>query len=105
VPIYVRWCWPDGDVWAYDELDADRWSLRHVEVRRADGRIVAAGSLAEVLAARDTVGIDAVCEYESKYGVVPEGTFPEPGSGYDLEEITAEDFEALWRKGRQSLGG
>ncbi|MFG1658559.1 hypothetical protein ACGFIY_18735 [Micromonospora chersina] len=29
---YVRWYWPEEDRWNYDELDTDRWSLRHVEL-------------------------------------------------------------------------
>ena len=49
----MRWYWPDDDVWVYDEVDADGWCLRHLEVRAVDARTVAAGSLAEVLAAQD----------------------------------------------------
>jgi hypothetical protein len=105
VPIYVRWYWPDEDIWVHDELDTDRYSLRHVEVRGADGRVVAAASLAEALAARDTGNIDAVRDYENRYGVVPEHDVADIGGELGVEEITAEEFEALWQQGRRTLGG
>ncbi|MEU4478026.1 hypothetical protein AB0F68_08190 [Micromonospora sp. NPDC023966] len=60
---YVRWSRPEEDRWSYDELDTDRWSLRHVELR-GDGAVVASASLAEVLAARDLGGEGAVANYE-----------------------------------------
>jgi hypothetical protein len=101
--IYVRWYWPEDDVWRYEELDADRWASRHVEVRGRDGVVVTAGSLAEVLAARDTGGIEAVREYESRYGVVPEGPIPDTAPGFHLEEISASEFEVLWQQGRRAL--
>jgi hypothetical protein len=72
-------------------------------VRGQDGLVVAAGSLDEALVARDA-GTEAVTEYESSYGVVPEALIPADATGYHLEEITAGEFEALWQRGRQALG-
>jgi hypothetical protein len=105
VPTYVRWYWLDEDRWNYDELDADRWAVRHVEVRGADGTFLAAASLAEVLAARDCGGPEVVHRYERQYGVVPEAPFPQPGLDIEppLAEITAEEFEELWRLAREHL--
>jgi hypothetical protein len=103
VSSYVRWYWPDDDLWNYDELGADRWATRHIEVRGTV--IVAAASLAEVLAARDTGSIDAVREYETRYGVVPEAPFPELSDDYPLEPVSAEEFEILWQTGRRTLEG
>jgi hypothetical protein len=54
----VCWYWPDDDV-RYEELDADRWAARHVEVRGQDDVIVTAAALVEVLTARDDAGIEA----------------------------------------------
>lgn len=102
---YVRWYWPDDDVWNYEELDADRWATRHVEVRGQDGVIVVAAALVEVLAARDGGGIEAVRQYEATYGVVPEGSFPVDPLDYPLEPISAGEFEELWDAGRQRLLG
>ncbi len=101
---YVRWYWPDDDVWNYEELDADRWAARHIEVGR-DGVIVAAAALAEVLAARDGGGIEAVRQYEATYGVVPETPFPVDPMDYPLEPVSAEEFERLWNSGRSRLAG
>ncbi|MGN9915751.1 hypothetical protein [Micromonospora palomenae] len=102
---YVRWYCLEADRWNYDELDADGWAVRHVEVRAAGGVILAAASLAEVLAARDSGGAEAVRRYERQYGVVPEAPLPQPGTGVEppVEEIAAEDFEKLWRVARRHL--
>jgi hypothetical protein len=70
---YVRWYWPDDDCWNYEELDADRWPVRHVEVRRSGSAVIAAASLVEALAARDSGDLDAVRHYEQRYGILPDG--------------------------------
>ncbi|MBM0229838.1 MULTISPECIES: hypothetical protein [Micromonospora] len=102
---YVRWYWPDDDRWSYDELDADRWALRHVELRGSGGVFLAAASLAEVLIARDSGTVGAVAEYERRYGVVPEAPFPPPGSALEpaLESLSPREFEHLWRDARRQL--
>jgi len=101
---YVRWYWPEEDRWNYDELDTDRWSLRHIELR-GDGAVVAAASLAEVLAARDLGGESAVANYERRYGVVPEAPFPPPDATTApvQETLSAGEFEQLWRHARNQL--
>ncbi|MEU4693170.1 hypothetical protein [Actinoplanes sp. NPDC023714] len=98
---YIRWYWPDEEVWCYDELDEARWAARHVEVR--DGTVVAAASLAEVVAARDAGGGDAVIAYEGRYGVVPEAPFPEVVEEGEpaFEVISSAEFERLWAIGRR----
>ncbi|MGC1212883.1 MAG: hypothetical protein WA890_16630 [Micromonospora sp.] len=104
---YVRWYWADEDIWAYDELDADRWSLRHVEVRRRDDAPPAAAALAEVIAARDAGDLLAVSLYEGRHGVVPEAPFPPVSAELDppLDEISAAEFEELWRRARRVIAG
>ncbi|MCG5435101.1 hypothetical protein [Micromonospora foliorum] len=102
---YVRWYLPDEDRWNYDELGADRWALRHVELRGSDRVFMAAASLAEVLIARDSGAQSAVTEYEQRYGIVPEALFPLPDSALEpaLESLPSEDFERLWRDARRQL--
>lgn len=101
---YVRWYCPDEDVWAYDELDDEGWTIRHVEVRRGDGTVTVAASLVEVLKARDSGGIDAVRHYEQRYGVVPEATFPGEEPDVLVKATTPAEFEQLWSQGRSRLG-
>jgi len=99
---YVRWYYPDEDVWNYDELDDERWSTRHIEVGARDGTFLAAASLGEVLEARDSGGADAVMAYERRYGIVPHAPFPtavaegEPS----MEPIPAAKFDRLWQQAR-----
>ncbi|MBQ1011459.1 hypothetical protein KBX53_10955 [Micromonospora sp. M51] len=102
---YVRWYCPDDDRWCYDELDADRWALRHVEQRASDGAFFAAASLAEVLIARDSGVVGAVAEYDQRYGCVPESPFPGPSLVVEpaVESLSSEDFERLWREARRHL--
>ncbi|WP_406061448.1 hypothetical protein [Micromonospora sp. NBC_00860] len=102
---YVRWYWPDEDRWNYDELNADRWALRHVELRGSDGVVMAAAALAEVLIARDSGTQGAVTQYEQRYGTVPEAPFPLPDPAVEptLESLPSEEFERLWRDARRQL--
>ncbi|MEW2143121.1 hypothetical protein AB0869_09925 [Micromonospora vinacea] len=102
---YVRWYWPDDDSWNYDELDADRWALRHVELRGSDGAFLAAASLAEVLIARDSSTPGAVTRYEQRYGIMPEAPIPPPDPIVEpaLESVPSEEFEHLWRDARRHL--
>jgi hypothetical protein len=100
----MRSYYADEDLRGYEELDGERWATRHVEVRERDGAAVAAASLAEMIAAREGGGISAVVLYERQYGVVPEPPFPEVAAADEppMEPITAEEFEALWQRGRQA---
>jgi len=102
VPTYVRWFWPDDRIWNYEELDPDRHPTRHVEIRD-DGAFVAAASLAEILAARDSGEADAVGRYETRYGVVPDGPLPDQSDEWPLEPVSAGEFESLWRQARAVL--
>ncbi|MEU4778064.1 hypothetical protein [Micromonospora sp. NPDC023633] len=101
---YVRWYWPEENRWNYDELDTGRWCLRHVELH-GNGAVMAAASLAEALAARDSGGADAVVRYERRYGVIPEAPFPSPDADVEpaLEMLSATEFEQLWRQARRQL--
>ena len=100
----MRSYYADEDLWSYEELDGERWSTRHVEVRGRDGTVVAAASLAEVIAAREAGGFSAVVLYERQYGTVPEAPFPEAPAADEpaMEPVSAVEFEALWLRGRQA---
>jgi hypothetical protein len=103
VLTYVQWFWPDENLWCYDELDEERRSIRHVEVRTKNQAFAAAAALAEVLEARDSGDPSAVTAYEHKYGVVPEAAFPIAADDeLPIEPITAEKFEQLWQQGRRA---
>ncbi|MEU4626525.1 hypothetical protein AB0G04_41910 [Actinoplanes sp. NPDC023801] len=103
---YIRWYYAEEDVWCYDELDEQRWSVRHVEQREHDGMFFAAASLAEAMHARDTGGVDAVAAYERAYGVSPERPFddftPDDAVEYRFGPIAAHDFERIWLRARQA---
>jgi hypothetical protein len=103
---YVQWYYPDEDIWGYDELDDQRWSTRHIEIRAQDQTFLAAASLAEVLEARDSGGADAVIAYEHRYGIAPDAPFPTTTAEGEpsIEPIPAEKFEQLWQQGRQARG-
>ena len=101
---YVQWYWPDDDLWCYDELDDERWSMRHIEVRAQDRTFVAAASLTEALEASDAGDPSAIRAYERRYGIVPEASFPTATADDQppIEPIAAETFERLWQRGRQA---
>jgi hypothetical protein len=69
-----------------------------------EGRATEAGLLAiEVLTALDSGQIQSVLEYETCYGVLPEGPFPEDGDQWRMKPASAEEFEALRQRGRKEL--
>lgn len=102
---YIRWYWPDDDLCYYEELDADNWALRHVELRGSDGAPIAAASLAETLVARNLGGVDAVRRYEERYGISPEAPFSPLDSESEVaqEAISASEFEQIWQNARRHL--
>jgi hypothetical protein len=110
VATYIQWFWPGEDLWCYDELDDERRSTRHIEVRAQDQTFLAAASLRDVLEARDSGEPWAVNAYEHRYGIVPEAPFPMATADGEssMEPIPAEKFERLWLQGRlarESLHG
>jgi hypothetical protein len=86
----------DAARWDYDEVDAERKSLRHIEMRADDGTYLAA-------AAREPDGFPALPDHEARYGVVPQA--PVPPLGEHVSEMTADAFEELWRLARCALDG
>lgn len=86
----------DAARWSYDEVDSERRPLRHIEMRADDGTYLAA-------AAREPGGVQAASGPEARYGIVPEA--PVPPLGEHVSEMTADDFEHLWRLARCALDG
>jgi hypothetical protein len=72
---------PDAARWCYDEVDDERRSLRHVEMRADDGTYLVAATR----------------------GSVPDELLPRPGA--DAEEMTPEAFAEVWRLARGRLDG
>jgi hypothetical protein len=90
----------DAHVTVWDELDSANWAARHVEA--VDGRYTAAAALAEVIEARDAGGIDAVRDYEARYGVAPEAAYP-PEAEEHLVMISGREFVDRWTSARREL--
>jgi len=99
--IKAHWAGEAEDVTFLWELDDEGWVTRSVELEGPDRRVQAAASLAEVLEARDA-GIEAVREYESHFGVLPER--PLDALDFPHEAITAADFDGEWHAARAALG-
>jgi hypothetical protein len=68
-----------------------------------NGAVVAAASLDEWIAARDSGVSWALGLYADVYGVLPEGPFPPGSSDLGQEEVSADDFDDLWHRGRPVL--
>lgn len=102
---WFRHYFADEDVWFHYEVDDEGWVCRQVDLRGTDLRPLTAATLAEVLHARDTGGLEAVIAYEKRFGVLAEGLASEeevrgcPG----VEEISAGEFERLWTTAREHL--
>lgn len=97
---YATWQFEDTTFW--DEIDSASRVARHIEAVGPNLTYTAATSLAEVLAARDDGGLDAVRAYEQQYGVHPEVAIPaETLAG--LARTNGLEFINHWRAARASL--
>lgn len=94
----------DEDLWLYYELDEEHRATRHIGIRAANARPVAAASLAEVLHLRDHADLPAMQRYERRFGVLPEGSLEE-WRDHAHTEITADEFERVWDGARRALEG
>ena len=68
--------WEDEDILFYFEFDEDRWVLRQVELKGPMRTPISATALSEMPDAR-TEGLDAVREYEDRYGGLADQPMPE----------------------------
>jgi hypothetical protein len=101
----VRWLkahWDDDDAWYYFEVDEDGWASRQVELRGPARTPMTAASLAELPDARID-GIDAVRNYESKYGAPSEAPIGDFDEGFAPTEITRSEFDEVWTQARSHL--
>ena len=100
---WVRTGWRDDgcDIVMSWKAGDDGWVTRSVELH-GDQRVpMVAASLAECLEARDTDRIQGIQDYEATYGVLVE----KPIDDWDFphEDITAEEFDGIWRAARAEL--
>ena len=88
----VRWLksyWEDEDILFYFEFDEDRWVLRQVELKGPMRTPISAAALSEMPDAR-TEGLDAVREYEERYGGLADQPMPEE-LDFPHEDISADE--------------
>ncbi|ORT53968.1 hypothetical protein [Streptomyces sp. CB03238] len=104
--IWFRAYYEDEDLWQYFEADGEGWAVRQVEIRGVDSRPVTAASLKEVLHLRDHCDRAAMSRYEKQYGVLADGrVFDGWEDELDADELSVEEFEQVWARARQALGG
>ena len=101
--LWLRYYFDDEDTLMYYELDEDGYARRQVDLQGAERRPVTAATLEEVLHARDHGGFDAVVAYESKYGVLAEGTLDGWRDVDQVVEISSTEFENAWEPARRAL--
>ncbi|MET9632965.1 hypothetical protein ABZX92_36460 [Lentzea sp. NPDC006480] len=99
---WFRYFFADDDVWLHYEVDDEGRVCRQVDLAGADLSPVTAASLAEVLHARDSGGVETVIAYESRFGAMAEGQHEWQGVP-GLENITAAEFERIWAAAREVL--
>ncbi|HEX3426730.1 MAG TPA: hypothetical protein VHT30_11400, partial [Acidimicrobiales bacterium] len=103
----VRWLksyWDEEDILFYFEADADGVVLRQVELHGPNREPIAAGSLSEMPdAGRD--GVDAVVDYERRYGALADQPISTWDKGFPHEEIGSDEFERSWTAARAHLEG
>ena len=101
----VRWLtsyFEDDDILYYFELDEDGWVLRQVELEGPTRTPITAAALSE-WPDPTTDGLDAQRAYSARYGNTADQPLPSWDPDFPHEEISAEDFEGVWRSARGSL--
>jgi hypothetical protein len=101
----VRWLtsyFEDDDILYYFEFDEDGWVLRQVELEGPNRTPITAAALSEW---PDPVvdGLDAQRAYMARYGAVGDQPLPSREPDFPHEQISADEFERVWRKARASL--
>ncbi len=98
---WIRSFWDEEHATFFWEIGEDGWVTRGVEWVGPEDEVRSAAALEEVLHARDTVGIEGVQEYESRYGVLTD----QPIRDWDFphEDIDVFEFERVWVQARQVL--
>ncbi|MET8983205.1 hypothetical protein ABZX85_47305 [Streptomyces sp. NPDC004539] len=89
---WFRSYWAEDDTWFYVEADAGGGVTRQVELRGPLQKPVAAAASVEEEAARRA---GTLVGYEATFGAtagVPVGDW----DGYAPQDLTAEEFEAVW---------
>lgn len=101
MPRWIRSFWAEGDLTSLWEIADDGWVSRSIELVGPELAVQAAASLDEVLAARDSGGIQAVQAYEARYGVAPEK--PIDDWDFPYEDVGEAEFEVAWTEARRGL--
>lgn len=95
----MRCYWDEEDTRFYFEVDAEGWVTRQVELEGPDLVPVAASSLDEWQKARDE---GRLAEYDSRFGMTAALPVSE-WEGHDPEQLTLDQFEAVWAPARRQL--
>jgi hypothetical protein len=101
----VRWltsCFEDDDVLYYFEFDEDGWVLRQVELE-GPNRAPTTGAALSEWQDPATDGLDAQRAYAARYGVLADQPLVSWEPDFPHEEISADEFEGVWRRARASL--
>lgn len=86
----------------YFEADENGVVLRQAELEGPKRKPIAAADYSDFPDAR-TDGADAVEEYTNRYGGLAIGAISSWEPDFPHEEISAEEFEDVWRKARTEL--
>lgn len=101
----MRWLkayWDEDDLELFFEVDADLVVLRQVELRGPSRVPTVAAALAELPDA-NREGIDAVCRYEARYGVLSDQPLGELDVDFPHVEVSRAEFERVWARARAHL--
>ncbi|MDX5562841.1 hypothetical protein PYK79_03875 [Streptomyces sp. ID05-04B] len=95
----MRCYWDEEDVWFYCEVDAEGWVTRQIELEGPELIPIAAASLDEWQRAQ---AAGCLAEYDNRFGITAELPVAE-WEGHDPEQLTFEEFEAVWETGRRQI--
>lgn len=102
----VRWLrshWADEDIEFWFEADEDGVVLRQIELSGPERVATTAASLVETPDAM-TDGVDAVRDYESRWGAVAMSEIGSWDEGVPHDEMTEAEFDQTWESARATFG-
>ncbi|MFJ3250068.1 hypothetical protein [Streptomyces sp. NPDC086782] len=96
---WMQCFWDEEAIWFYFEVDAGGWVTRQVELQGSELTPIAAASLDEWQRAQQAGGL---AEYEKMFGVTA-GLPVSQWEGHEPDQLTAQEFEAVWDAARRTI--
>jgi hypothetical protein len=100
---WVRRHWQRGGITFLQEVDAEGWTLRQIELLDPDGEPRAAAAADEYVAAMRSPDMETRVAFRRRFGGVADQRMDPDDGRYHGDPISQEEFEREWHRARTFL--